>query len=156
MVWWWNPGNVLAEIILPVINVFTQSMHGLINAIAQLTPGGWFLRVFNMMGTFVMTIGANSCNVVAVLARSVNDFLTDISPMQKVVGGFLGVFCYFKDVVQASIHDVIKYLGAIRVAQETIMVKLAEVRATVTIAEIQNAGCMAMLKKILQFLYKFF
>ena len=76
--------------------------------------------------------------------------------MQKVFGGFLGVLCYFKDVVQASIHDVIKYLGAIRVAQETIMVKLAEVRATVTIAEIQNAGCMAMLKKILKFLYKFF
>ena len=76
--------------------------------------------------------------------------------MQKVFGGFLGVLCYIKDVVQASIHDVIKYLGAIRVAQETIMVKSAEVRATVTIAEIQNAGCMAMLKEFLQFLYKFF
>ena len=33
--------------------------------------------------------------------------------MQKVFGGFLGVLCYFKDVVQASIHDVIKYLVAI-------------------------------------------
>ena len=45
--------------------------------------------------------------------------------MQKAFGGFLGVLCYFKDVVQASIHDVIKYLVATRVAQKTIMVEWA-------------------------------
>ena len=87
MAWWWNPGELLAKIILPVIKVFTQSMHGLIMTIAQLSPGDWFLRVFHMMGLFVLAIGENGCQVVAVLARSVNDFWTNISPMQKVFGG---------------------------------------------------------------------
>ena len=36
------------------------------------------------------------------------------------------------------------------------MVKLAELRATVTTVEIQNAGRQAMLTQILQFLYKFY
>ena len=81
MYWWLNPGNVLAQTIVPVMNVFTQSMHNLIGAIAILTPGNWFLTVFNMMGGFVRTVGAG-----------VSDFWTLITPMQKRLQRLLRCF----------------------------------------------------------------
>ncbi len=150
MVWsWWNPGNVLAQIILPVMDVFTQSMHGLIDAIAQLTPGNWFLTVFNMMGGFVMTIGANSCTVVSDLARSVIDLWTHISPMQKTVGASVGVVCYFRDAVQSIWIAWISHKTEIVVAEVKSTVDLAAINATLKGAEIQNAARMAMLQEFL-------
>ena len=82
-----NPGQWVATAILPVLNAFTHSMHNLIGAIAILTPGNWFLTVFNMMGGFVRTVGAG-----------VSDFWTLISPMQKTDAASVTVFCYFKEV----------------------------------------------------------
>ena len=65
MVWQWlNPGQLVATTIEPVINLFIQSIHTLINAFAGWTPGAWFMMVFQMMGGFVTTTGANIRTVV--------------------------------------------------------------------------------------------
>ena len=95
MVWQWlNPGQLVATTIEPVINLFIQSIHTLINAFAGWTPGAWFMMVFQIMGGFVTTTGANIRTVVI-------DWWTHISPMQKTVGASVGVVCYLRDAVQS-------------------------------------------------------
>ena len=146
MVWHWlNPGQIAAQTIEPVINVFTHSIHGLIHAIAGLTPGNWFLTVFQMMGGFVMTTGANIRTVVI-------DLWTHISPMQKTVGASVGVVCYFRDAVQSIWIAWISHKTEIVKAEVKSTFDLAAINATLKGAEIQNAARMAMLQEFLDFL----
>ena len=143
MVWyWWNPGEFLAQTIEPVMNVFTRSMHGLIHAIADLTPGNWFLTVFQMMGGFVTTTGANIRTVVI-------DLWTHISPMQKTVGASFGVVCYFRNAVESITIAWISHKTEIVKAEVKSTVDLAAINATLKGAEIQNAARMAMLQEFL-------
>ena len=145
MVWHWlNPGQCLAQTIEPVMNVFTRSMHGLIHAIAGLTPGNWFLTVFQMMGGFVTTTGAN--------IRTVVIDWTHFTPMQKTVGASFGVVCYFRNAVESITIAWISHKTEIVKAEVKSTVDLAAINATLKEAEIQNAARMAMLQEFLDFL----
>ena len=145
----------MARVATPVMEVFTQSVHSLMAAFALLTPGDWFLTVFDRMGSFCMTVGRNSCNCVTVIIQSATDILTNISSVQKAFTASVGVFCYYRNVVQTTMHDAITTLGDVLVEREETRVEMDRSHANVKTIELTTAAHEAMLQHCFHFVHAF-
>ena len=145
----------MERVATPVMEVFTQSVHSLMAAFALLTPGDWFLTVFDRMGSFFMTVGRNSCNCVTVIIQSATDILTNISSVQKAFTASVGVFCYYRNVVQTTMLDAITTLGDVLVEREETRVEMDRSHANVKTIELTTAAHEAMLQHCFHFVHAF-
>ena len=145
----------MERVATPVMEVFTQSVHSLMAAFALLTPSDCFLTVFDRMGSFFMTVGRNSCNCVTVIIQSATDILTNISSVQKAFTASVGVFCYYRNVVQTTMHDAITTLGDVLVEREETRVEMDRSHANVKTIELTTAAHEAMLQHCFHFVHAF-